>query len=403
MQEISQRVRGNATICYFFWIFSFLFFFNRDPEISHSFVKKHAINAILLHSIAFGFLYLIHIFDFLDISLPFDLRLKKIILILGMLTFIGGILLGMYKAQKWEIMNMREVSSLGQGFQDFGKTKTSENIPENISAKLITAHIPFLGLTIYGKNKNIAHIRDISLINFLSSFFILLVYALGHSIVASVLFLWYCIYSVFQSIRLLVSHEISTPNLWKIPGAEQKILLQKSFFEYIKNTIHGDEHFVAFHEIYEKNIQKRILEEQQNEAEISQYPESKKSIFWYYFPLINFIFLFEKKPNKYLFHRRNGIALSFVFCIFCVLFYKNPAVVAMLAFPVFYGIWYESRSAYKMPYLYNLYEIWNALIHHGKKAAKKTQELHKKEVQTSVKYDVTAEEEHKTTEQKTQD
>lgn len=60
---------------------------------------------------------------------------------------------------------------------------------------------------------------------------------IGSVSLASILMLGYIIWSVYQSMRLIVSHEFSSLNTSKFPSPREKFILQKSFLSYIGNSL----------------------------------------------------------------------------------------------------------------------------------------------------------------------
>lgn len=341
-------------ISYFLVFVCVTFLFSKDKNVSHPFVKSHVKAATLLHILLLGVLFVMSYNFFPGVRILWY-SIETLLTATACLFIFTGILYGAFMAFRGRTVTLWEIFHSVWVSHKLMQSSKSENISEENASLLIMWHIPFVWYILYGKHKNIPHMRDIVMINFLVVFLALLLFTTGFSSLASILMLMYTIYSVYQGMMLVSHGNISTPNLEYIPGVEEKYILQKSSLKYMWNTLKKNA-FIPFWEIKKSITKKRYEEEKTNLEKLSQLPKSIFPSYIYYIPLVNSISLLNSHSRED-FHRRNGIILTLFFIIAGWILFKNSQFLLFFLFPICYGIWYSERKAYKMPYIYDIYEI----------------------------------------------
>jgi len=313
-------------ISYFFVGICILFLLNKDPNISHPFVKGHVKSAFILH-IMLAWVLFIMSYPFLDSIQIYNYSLNSIITASALMLLFAWILHGMYMAHIWKRVTLWEIFKNIWVSNRVMQKNVSEEISEDSKALLITAHIPLIWYLIYPENKTVPHIRDIVTLNFLASLLALFIFIIGYSSLASLIILGYTVWSVFSGVKLVVENTITTPNLDYIPTAEEKYILQKSALTYIYNTL-TKKSFTNF----------TTIVEQKNQA----YAQRRKTeLAWVKWPHIIFM--------------RNIIMLVVVFIIALPLIIVNSKVLLLFLFPVFFLIGYKNTPSYIMPYVYDIF------------------------------------------------
>lgn len=355
MEELHKKVIWNAVSAYFMVFVSVFFLFSKSKYINHPFVKSHVKSAVSLHILMWVMLFIMS-YPFLRSIHVLWYSLNTIITASVSLSIFAGILYGMYMAHKWKTITLWEMFHSAWVSKNLISTESTQKIGEENALILILAHIPFFGYIIYPRHKNVSHIRDISQINMIITLISVLIFIGGYTSLASLIMLFYIIYSVFQAIRLSIQDEISTLNLDIIPTVEEKYILQKSLFTYVWNNL-KKKRFIPLKEI----IAEKMLQYQKQEASDEVSLTKKQS-----------------------FHTRNYIILTILFIISIIIFSWNSSILILFLFPLFYGIWYKERRAYRMPYMYDMYSCFSGIFSKIWQLFHKTRKLQKTQINQTV-------------------
>ncbi|MCD5380740.1 hypothetical protein LR004_02330, partial [Candidatus Gracilibacteria bacterium] len=357
-ETIHKKTINNAISAYLMLLISGAFLFNKDNEyLNNSFVKSHTKIAFLIH-ISFLINYVIFIsFSFLKEYSILEYSINYILASSIFCILFLALLYGIYKASRSEVFKISDFLTLGKT-EKIVDVDGDAQLDEKDKLTLILAQIPFVGYIIHGKFLNQKSVKDIVFLNMLVTVIIVIIYILGYTNVALLFMLGYIIFGVFASINILVNDTIIGVKLDFLPNPEEKITLTKSFFKYLKNYSSGKE-FIGITQLKEEQRAKRRNEEAFN----SKILEDKKDVAFpkalIYLPIIN-LFTLKFLDTKQRFHIINGTIITLLLIIILVLnyFYILPSTFALLLlFPITFGLGYiDSRPAYKMPYIYEIYE-----------------------------------------------
>ncbi len=186
--EISQKVRTNAAISYFFLGFLFLLA-RKNPNFSEPFVRSHAKSATKLHLLFIGYIFLHQIFlsRLLAITLPFlPIRIDRILIIMVFAYIFTLLFIGASRAFAGR-------DSTGIFSFDLGLTSESLNgvyvQNESEMIRSILSFVPFIGPFIYEHLQTPltrVGVRISGLMSILLVF--LFVFSRGESTILSILF-----------------------------------------------------------------------------------------------------------------------------------------------------------------------------------------------------------------------
>lgn len=301
---------------------------------------------------------------------------------LGIAIFIG-ILYGAYKAHMWETVTLWEIfHKTGVKTQLLSQNQTHE-IGEEQSILLILAQIPFLGYIIASWHPQIPHMRDISMLNLCVSLIAVVFYIFGYSSLANIILLVYIIWTVLQSIRLIIQQELSTIDMSNVPSPQQKYILTQTLLIYLYKLLHHKKDFVDFQSLKKQQETNYELKKQANLQKIQDLQDSKFPNILLYIPGINLLWIFFI-AHKEQFHIKNGLALTLCTLALVLIFGLQSPVGILLLFPISYGIGNLKNPVYQIPYLYDVIDIlWKGcfkFVH----LFRKTRELQKKNIQQTT-------------------
>ena len=113
-----------------------------------------------------------------------------------------------------------------------------------------------------------------------------------------------------------------------------KYILQKTTIRYVLNTL-NKKTFVPFKEIKAEKTLKRVADEKANEMSMT----------------------FE-----YTYMLRNAAVLLILFIVSVLYLAWDSPVLILFLFPLSYLFAYSERKAYKMPYIYDIYALFEYII-----------------------------------------
>lgn len=366
---ISKKVKWNAISAYLLIFISWLFFFNKsNDDINNNFVKSHTLSAFLIH-IWFLITYIIFIsnslFAWIEILWFW---LNDIITIIIYLFLLSLIILWIYKANKWERLNLSNEINISK--IDIKKIVELDldgdwNVSEKEKLTIILSFIPLIGFISYWKYKNNKIIQDSTRLNIIASLIILLLYIFSYSNIANLLSLWYIILVIFIWVNLFSRNELLQIKLPEFLSPEKAYLWLCSCISYFKNYFKNDEDFISFKEINNKIIEEQISSEITEELNLNSKKEIKIPKVLIYIPIINLIFLFIKN-TKYSFHIINWLLINFLLILTIFLeqyWIINSKIHLLLILPILFWMWYiKYRLAYKMPIIFDIYTIFKNIL-----------------------------------------
>jgi len=358
--QIHQKTINNAISSYLMLFISASFLLNKDNEyINNSFVKSHTKVAFLIH-LSFLVTYVIFIsFAFLkDVSI-LNYSLSHILAsALFTLLFIT-LLYWIYRASQSQVFKIWDIFSITKR-EKIIDIDNNQTLDEKDKLTLILSYIPFIGYFVFGQYHTNSSVKNIVHLNLHVSIIIALIYIFGYSNVSLLLSLFYIIFAVFSSINIIANETLIWINLSFIPNPEQKITLIKSYFKYLVNYFWKKE-FLWINAIKDTQFEKRKQEEIFNAKILEEKKDVKFPKFLIYIPIIN-LFTLKFLNSKQRFHIINGAIITLLFIIISLLsyFYIIPSnFIILLLFPITFWIWYiTSRPAYKMPFVYEIYETF---------------------------------------------
>lgn len=355
--QINKTIKNNAISAYLMVFISWLFLFNKDNiNINNDFVKKHTKSAILIH-ILLIINYIIFIYNWLWNKIEiFWIDLNIIIANIIFLSLLWLFIVWIYKAY------------LGEEFKIWEFIKTNKKISLDINndskfdekdkLTIIFSYIPFLGYIIWWKIINNSKINNIIKFNLIFTIFIYILFYFWYNNLLHLFLLWYIIYVVFIWVNLFIRDELISIILPEFFLPKEKLKLQKNIVNYIINYWKWD--FIKYKEIKKLQEQKDINNKLNDKKIIENLKELSVNEVLIYIPIINFIF-FKKLDTKYRFHIINWIVISIISLLLIILTsinIINAKILIIILFPICFGIWMLKNKEYKMPYIFDLYEIF---------------------------------------------
>ncbi len=361
--EISQQVKTNAIIWYFFlwWIFLFA---RSNPNFEHSFIRKHAKKATKIHFISLitYIIYSIFISKHLYYIIPIILiSINQIINLIFFAILTLFILNWAYRAYKWEEPSnilINETKIIKQEVQD------SWNMDETQKIIHLSTYLPFIWLISANRNQSKINKYWVK-VWWILTFFILFYYVFNwfDSIVTLLIFIYILIF-VFSWVNLVINKKVIINNfIDKLPDLTLLYLYIKTwiyyFFDFLKILFWKKE------DLDFKNKLNLIIEKENKMNEtIKQYFTDDKifpSKYLIYVPIINLIFIFKpilNKKSKYFLAIIEWIIISIILVLIWYFYWFYSNLQLCLLFPIF--LWLanvDSNPFYKIPIIYEIYFI----------------------------------------------
>ena len=369
---IHKKSINNAISAYLMVFISSLFFFNKKNEyVNNEFVKSHTKIAFLIH-LSFLLTYIIFIsFSFLKSINILNYNLSYI-LASTIFTFLFITLLyWIYKASKQKSFKIKEFLKIWK-IEKIIDVNWDWIINEKDKLTLILSYIPFIWYITGWENYKDKNISNIIKLNSLITFILSLIYISWNKNITILFLLFYIIFAVFSSLNIITKEKIIWLNLNFIPTFLELLIIIKSFIRYLYNYITKKE-FIWINTLKNNYIEKYNKEEIEAEKIIKKLPKAKILDILIYIPFINLIAFFFIDSNKKI-HIINWIMITIFFIIFIILNYYNyisDLSYILLLFPIFFWYWFiNSRPAYRIPIIYDLFEILNLIKNIFKKTKK---------------------------------
>lgn len=351
---MEKRITNNAISAYLgMWLL--LLIPSKNEYINNPFVKSHAKTASVIH-ILFLVNYIIFIsywlFDTIRIPL-ISYNLNHLIAAIIFLFLFFVLLYWVYKASKSETFSTKELQKATKT-ENFVEMKKS-NLNEQWKLTMILSYIPFVWYYIYAKFYNYKSpiiVNNVKL-NFLITNFVVLVNMFWHWNLANLFVLFYAIFTIFLSVLVVINENIFSINLTKIPTFTESKIYLISTFKYLKNYFLWKK-FVWFNQIFIE-CENNILAENKEEREyLSTLKEMKLPKYLIYIPYLNLITLLEIK-SKYKVHIINWLLITLISILFIFIWNKYQI---LLLLPIISWLWFLKIIEYKIPFIYDIYEIF---------------------------------------------
>ena len=356
---IHKKSVNNAISAYLMLFISSLFLFNKKNEyVNNEFVKSHTKVALLIH-LSLLLTYIIFIsFSFLKNISILNYNLNFILASTIFIFLFITLLYWIYKANKQEIFKIWEILKVWK-IEKIVDVNWDWIINEKDKLDLILSYIPFIWYITSWSNYKEKNISNIIKINSLITLIISLIYIAWNKNIVLLLSLFYIIFAVFSSLNIITREKIIWLNLEFIPTFTELLIIIKSFIKYLSNYFTKKE-FVWIKVLKNNYLKKYKEEEKEKELILVKLPKYKLPNILIYIPFINIITLFFINSNKKI-HIINWIMINIFFIIFGILDFYNIIYnysYILLLFPIFFWFWYiNSRPVYRIPIIYDLFEI----------------------------------------------
>lgn len=370
---MNKKIINNAISAYF-WLWLLLLLPSKKENLNHTFVKKHAFTALIIHILMFlNYLIFISFSLFSGIFILW-FSLNHIIASIIFILLFWLLLYGVSKANSWSDFSINDMSNMTK-VNKIIEIKSS-NLNEAWILTIILSLIPFIWFYIKAKFSSYKSviIENNTKLNLIITLVICLFFSFWYENLWLLFWLFYLIFIWFYSILLITKQSLLSLNLSKIPTFNEIYIYFLSIINYLKNYFSGKK-FVWIKEILK--IKQNEIEKtfQENKEKLEKLKDSKINIFLSYIPYLNLICLFQiNSKNK--FHIINGLIITILSIILVVLKYNNFQI--FLVFLIFFGIWYSKKIEYKFPFLFDIYEmcafIFSKIFFIWKKAVKMQKE-----------------------------
>jgi len=360
---IHQKSINNAISAYLMLFISWLFIFNKKNDyINNDFVKSHTKIAFLIH-LSFLINYLIFIsYSFLkNIQIPFiNYNLNYILANIIFTILFIMLLYWMYKASKRETLKISEILNIWK-VEKIIDINWDWILDEKDKLTLILSYIPFIWYITQAEHYKEKNIKNIIKLNLYFSIILSLIYISDNKNIVLLFWLFYIIFAVFSSINIVAREKIISLNLEFIFSPTEIVIYFKAFLKYLYNYFRKKD-FIDLSNISKIYLEKDKENETNNNELLKKLPYTKLNNLLIYIPFINLITIFFRQSNKKI-HIINWVMITIFFIIFIILDYYNyisNSSYILLIFPIFFWYWYiNTRPSYKIPIIYDLFEILN--------------------------------------------
>ena len=381
----NKIIKNNAISAYLMFIVSWLFLFQRkDPNLNNDFVKKHTKSAFLLHLLILISFIIFWFFWLFKEIIIWNFTLNTIILISISIILFWALFLWMYRAYRWELFGIWDIFSV-KSKKNLVDVNKNENFWEKDKLTLIIAYIPFVWPIFTSRYSQNELIKEILKTSTFVTFIFCLLFINWNNNLNQIFILIYFIYVAFVWVNLFAKTELIIINLPKYFSFWEIVKSTKILLKYLKNYISWN-----FREW-------KTLEEEQNIA----YIEDQKNTFnkmkdlpdlkWpkkiIYFPIFNLIFLFFK-DNKFNIHIANALTITFLLILTFLLYsfwFVSKNIFILFLFPICFWIWNIEKIYYKIPFIYDIYDIFKRFLSFFKRSKKIISEKRKEVKEETLK------------------
>lgn len=355
---MDKKIINNAISAYL-WLWTLLLLPSKKESLNNSFVKKHAKTWAFIHFLMLiNYLIFITYWLFWWVVIFESYSLNHIIASIIFLWLFWWLLYWINKAKSWNdfsIWDMAKISKTDNVIQ----IKNS-NLNEQWILTIILSLIPFIWFIIRWKFKNYKSpiIENNIKLNLIFCLIISFLYIIWDNNILLFFLLIYTIFIWFYSLLIISKQNILTINLNKTPTFENIYFFSVTFFKYILNYFKS-KWFVSIKEMYDNEIKIQNEKKLIDKENMSKLKENKLPNFLSYIPFLNIISLVDfNSKNKT--HIINWLLLTII-CIILWYFDLNKYQILVL-FPIFFGIWYLKFIEYKLPFIYNIYQLFEVIF-----------------------------------------
>lgn len=387
--HVNKKIIWNAISAYLLLFISSMFLFNKkDDDINNSFVKAHTKSALVLH-LGFFITWLIFMkIGFLkSITVFWTTWLNSIFSICIFLGLFSWILYWAYRAHLWKYFLLGDILKLPWMESTIVEEETEININEKNKLIVIMSFIPFVWYYLFPEHTEKSLIRNTTKLNLISTSIIIFLLISNQPVLSSLFILWYLIFIVYSIVNLLSKNEIPHIKLSFILTPEDSFHVSKWIKKYL-TAFFKKEKFMNLRELLKNEKEKFKLEEKSLEEELKDKLELKFPKELIYVPLINLMFL-GSLDSKYKYHIRSWLTITvylIVTYILGLIAVFPTSINIFILIPIFYWTWYlKTRLAYRMPYVYWLYEKSTIIFNIAKEKSKKVKEMKNKNENVNLK------------------
>ena len=185
--------------------------------------------------------------------------------------------------------------------------------------------------------------------------------------------------NLFAKTELIIINLPKHFSFWEIVKST-KILLK-----YLKNYISWNfREWKTLEE--EQNI--AYIEDQKNTfSKMKDLPDLKWPKKIIYFPIFNLIFLFFK-DNKFNIHIANALTITFLLILTFLLYFfwfVSKNIFILFLFPICFWIWNIEKIYYKIPFIYDIYDIFKRFLSFFKRSKEIISEKRKEVKEETLK------------------
>lgn len=390
--NISDKSIGNAISAYLMIFVSWLFLFNStNKNINNEFVKWHTKSAWIIH-LWFFITYIIFISNSLFSNIwILWIWLNVIITDLIFIWLLTLLIMWVYKAKNGLSFNISKNISISNKHTILDINGDWE-ITEEEKLTILLSYVPLVWFINYGKYSENNTIQESTRLNITVSVIISLLYIFGHVNLANLFSLIYIILVSFIWINLFTRNELLQIKLPESFSPSKIYILIIVWIKYLKNYF-SEEKFKDFTSI--ENIELENLKENEKKdiTLLNEKKDLRPAKFLIYIPFLNLIFIFYKN-TKYSFHIINWVMITILISIFIsISYFSNLSydVLLLSLFPILFGIWYSKyKLEYKMPFIFDLYNLLAKMSWFVNFWTKKINEKRKEinEVSLKVEWDI---------------
>jgi hypothetical protein len=356
-----------------------------DPYLNNDFVKSHTKVAWLIH-LGFALTIIIFLFIWTGINISFlwySIDQIIAITIFFILSFL--LVLWITKAHNGKKFKLGDSIELYKN-QWLLNTNWDWQITEQEKLEIILSKIPFIGHFIYAKKSNNQLIENNTKLNLIITTILLLLYIYWNTSLANLLLLVYIIFVVFTAINLFTQDKIINLNLEKVPFPNIIVNYLKALKIYLWNYFSSKKDFSNYNNILSQIIEKNKQKKLQFNEEIKNKDNFKLPKIIIYIPILNFISLFNFNTKEKR-HIINWILLSILFIILWLIkwFYNSYQLILLLPLSFWLAFLLAWKYDYKIPFLYDFYELFTFTKSKTKEAVETLKEKQKEEKVLNLK------------------
>ncbi|MFA6090419.1 MAG: hypothetical protein WC774_01435 [Candidatus Gracilibacteria bacterium] len=392
---ISQKIRNNASISYFFLGWLFLLAKN-NPNFSDSFIRQHAKIATKGHILFFvmyifysHFLSKINIFSY---SIPVIQITIDHVIDISFFTFLTiFIIQGVYRGQRSDSVSKNtldypDMFSLQGNIFQFNEASEGERVI------LFLSHIPFLGMLVAKKYPNTITTTGVRMASIFGLLYLIAFTSRGFDSLSMILLFIGIVLIIFLATRFFIyDNYLVYSYIEKIPGIESIYRVVRTIPVYLGdlgNMIFGKKINVSFME--------RLTETQEKDQNFKTPLQTyfiDESLpfqsFWIFIPFVNLVFLpklFISRTTRYVLAIGQGLVMTLLAILLGLLFSFTSPIELFLLFPIFYGIsTLETNVFTRIPVIYEIYALLNTITFGLLKNTKRVQSIQKQDTQVSFK------------------